>query len=78
MNGRITFVVWIIAAVTVALAVLSALYLRARTQDMPGVTADTFWPIGWITIGVFATIGLVMGIFIVMVLRKNAELDKGE
>lgn len=78
MKGGTALAMWIIAIVTATLTVLSVLYLRARTQGMPGVTEETFWPIGWITMGVFAAIGIVMGIFIIMVLRKNAGLKKGE
>jgi len=73
-----TFAMWIIAAVTAGLTLLSVLYLKNRTAGMAGVTDETFWPIGWVTAAVFIAIGAVMGIFIIMVLRKNANLKKGE
>ena len=73
-----TKAIWAIALVTLGTVMASLFYLRSRTDGMAGVTSETFWPIGWITAAVFIAIGAVMGIFIIMVLRKNAGLKKGE
>ena len=61
---------------TIALTILSLMWLWMTTYSDPGVTPMSFLKLGVVIAIVWAAIGATMAFFIIMVLRKNEALDK--
>lgn len=60
---------------TLAMIAFSLLWLWSKVSADPDITLWAFLKIGFVVAAVWAAIGITMGIFIVMVLRRNERFD---